>query len=154
MKRGFMDFVATILIPDFPGETAIWYAEKYLEEKGGDVSDAKQPKQSFANTLSKQVQTGREQRVWRKQVGGVYRYFPASVSPIPNSAEEVIVQMSLSKQELVDIDNLVAVDKFHNRSGAIKWLVIEGIKANRGFLDKVANTRQQIERLKREVEEG
>ncbi len=153
MKRGFTDFVATQLIPDFPGQTATWYAQEYLESFSGG-SDANHKVQSLANTLNKQVQTGRERRVWRKQVGGVYRYFPASVLPPSNSAEEVIVQMSLSKQELVDIDNLVAVDKFHNRSDAIKWLAIEGIKAKRDYLDKIANTRQQIERLKREVEEG
>ena len=154
MKRGFMDFVATILIPDFPGGTALWYAEKYLEEKGSDASDAKQPKQSLANTLSKQVQTGRERRIWRKRVGGVYCYFPTSMLPTSNSAEEVIVQMSLSKQELKDIDNLVTIDKFRNRNDAIKWLVTEGIKAKRGYLDKVVDIRQQIERLKREAEEN
>ena len=154
MKRGFMDFVATILMPDFPGGTALWYAEKYLEEKGSDVSDAKQPKQSLANTLSKQVQTRKERRIWRKRVGGVYRYFPTSMSPLANSAEEVIIQMSLSKQELQDIDNLVTIDKFRNRNDAIKWLVTQGIKAKRGYLDKVADIRQRIERLKREAKEN
>ena len=70
---------------------------------------------------------------------------------ISDSNEEIVVQFSLSAEELKDIDNLVAVDKFHNRSDAIKWLVIEGITANRGYLDKVADTRSQIERLKREI---
>ncbi|GAI88260.1 unnamed protein product, partial [marine sediment metagenome] len=54
-------------------------------------------------------------------------------------------------QELEDIDNLVAVGRFGNRSSAIKWLVTEGIKASRSYLDKVAEARHQIERLKKEV---
>jgi Arc/MetJ-type ribon-helix-helix transcriptional regulator len=150
MKKGFMDFVATILIPDFPGETAQWYAEHYLEERGDDGSDAKHPVQSLANTLSKQVLEGKEKRVRRHRVGGVYRYFPVAASD-EGHLENVVVQVSLSTQELEDIDNLVAVEKFNNRNDAIKWLVVEGIKANRGYLDKVADTRKQIEDLKRGV---
>ena len=152
MKRGFMDFVATRLIPDYPGQTAVWYAREYLK-LFNDGSDAKNREQSLASTLNKQVQTGQERRVWRKKISGVYRYFPASMAPTSDSNEEIIVQLSLSTQEMEDIDNLVAVGKFNNRSDAIKWLVIEGITANRGYLDKVADARNQIERLKREIAE-
>ena len=152
MKRGFMDFVATILIPDFPGETALWYARRYLEESGNDGSDAKHPEQSLANTLSKQVKTGREKRVRRERIKGVYCFFPATMSSTSDSSEDIVVQISLSSQELEDIDNLVTVvGKFDNRSSAIKWLLMEGIKANRGYLNKVAAIRDQIERLKGEV---
>jgi len=73
------------------------------------------------------------------------------MSSASDSSEEIVVQLSLSTQELKAIDNLVAVDKFHNRSDAIKWLVTEGIKANRGYLDKVADIRNQIKNLKGEV---
>ena len=62
--------------------------------------------------------------------------------------ENIVAQISLSVQELKDIDNLVAVAKFNNRSDAIRWLVMQGIAANRGYLDKVADTRRQIDRLK------
>ena len=151
MKRGFMDFVATILIPDFPGETALWYAKAYLEEQGGDGSDARHPEQSLANTLSKQVHTGREKRIRREHIKGVYRYFPASAQSSKVHNEDIIIQLSLPTQELKDIDNLVAVGKFDTRSNAIKWAVMEGIKANRTYLDKVADTTIQIERLKKEL---
>ncbi len=152
MKRGFMDFVETSLIPDFSGETALWYARRYLEESGNDGSDAKHQEQSLATTLNKQVQTGQEKRIRRERVGGLYRYFPVSGSSASDSSQDIVVQISLSTQELEDIDNLVAVvGKFDNRSSAIKWLVTEGIKANRAYLDRVADTRNQIERLKREV---
>ena len=60
----------------------------------------------------------------------------------------IVAQIPLSMQELKDIDNLVAVDKFNNRSDAIKWLVMQGIAANRAYLDKVADIRMQIDRLK------
>ena len=144
MKRGFMD-LAVEIIKAFPGHTALWIAREALEHDS-DLSDSKNPDVSLANTLSKQVQTGREKRVRRERIKGVYCFFLAS-----DSSEEIIVQLSLSTQELKDIDNLVAVGKFNNRSEAIKWLVIEGITANRGYLDKVADARTQIERLKREI---
>ncbi len=150
MKRGFMDLAVNSIIPAFPGHTAKWIASEALAHDS-NLSDAKNPIASLANTLNKQVQTGKEKRVRREQIGGIYCYFPVSMSSASGSSEEIIVQLSLSTQELKDIDNLVAVGKFNNRSDAIKWLVIEGIKANRGYLDKVADTKNQIERLKREV---
>ena len=149
MKKGFMDFVAISLIPDCPGHTSEWYAREYLN-LFPDSSDAKDPVQSLANTLDKQVREGREKRIKRKRIGGIYLYFPASASD-EGHLEDIVVQISLSTQELKDIDNLVAVEKFNNRNDAIKWLVVEGIKANRGFLDKVADIRKQIEELKRDI---
>jgi hypothetical protein len=89
--------------------------------------------------------------VWRKKINGVYRYFPASMASTQDSIEETVVQLSLAKQELKDIDNLVAVGKFTNRNIAVKWILTEGIRANRSYLDKVADTKNQIERLKREI---
>ena len=152
-----MDYVATILIPDFPGETARWYAEKYLQEHPNIGSDAKYPVQSLANTLDKQVREGKERRVRRERVNGIYRFFHVSApsesrnEKVGSSLENIIVQISLSVQELNDIANLVAVGKFNNRNDAIKWLVMQGISANRSYLDKVADTRRQIERLKEEL---
>jgi len=155
VKRGFMDFVATNLIPNFPGQTSSWYAKEYLK-LFSNGSEAKNRVQSLASTLNKQVQTGLEKRVWRKRVNGIYRYFPASMLPGSGSAggseEDVVIQMRLSKQELEEIDNLVAVDKFRNRNDAIKWLVIEGMTANRAYLDRVKDAIKQIEQLKREVD--
>ncbi len=42
---------------------------------------------------------------------------------------------------------LIALDKFRNESKAIEWLVTEGIKANRNYLNKVADVRKQIEQI-------
>ena len=148
MKRGFMDVVATSIIPAFPGETARWYAEEYLHD---NKSDAKDPVQSLANTLDKQVREGKEQRIRRERVGGIYRYFPASKSNDSNSGQNIIVQFTLSSEELEDVNNLVSSGKFNNRNNAIKWLVAEGIKSNRSYLNKVAEVKRQIERLKKEI---
>jgi len=151
LKRGFMDFAVNSIIPASPGQTAQWIAEEALAHIS-DLSDAQDPVASLANTLSKQVQTGKERRISRERIGGVYCYFPVSGPSVSDSSEDIVAQISLSTQELEDIDNLVAVvGKFDNRSSAIKWLVTEGIKANRAYLDKVADTQNQIERLKREV---
>ena len=151
MKKGFMELVASCIIPEYPG----WTAEEYAAEALGSgciSSDAKNPVQSLSTTLRKQVREGREPRIRAERIDGVYRYFPVSKSSASDSSnEDVVVQLSLSTQELGDIDNLVAVGKFDNRSSAIKWLVIEGIKSNRAYLDKVADARNQIERLKKEV---
>jgi len=154
MKRGFMEHAATVLVPDFPGETALWYAKAYLGEAGEDGSDSKTPEQSLANTLNKQIKEGRERRIWRKKLNdGKYHYFPISMAPASHASEETVIQLSLPAQELKDIDNLVAVDKFNTRSSAVKWLVSEGVKAKRSYLDKLASVRNQIELLKKEVVE-
>lgn len=150
MKKGFMDVVATSIIPQFPGETARWYAEEYLQI-GDNLSDAKDPVQSLANTLDKQVREGKEPRIKRQRVDGKYRYFPVSQSRDSNSFHEVVTQINLSSEELQDIDNLVAIEKFSNRNGAIKWLIIEGIKANRDYLNKVFETKRKIEQLKKQI---
>lgn len=147
MKSGFMDFVATRMIPDSPGKTARWYANEYLQ-LGDNLSDAKNPIESLANTLDKQVREEREKRIRRERIGGKYLFFPAGVSPQPNK-EDIVAQISLSTQELEDIDNLIAVGKFKSRNNTIEWLVTEGIKSNRNYLDKVADTTRQIEQLKK-----
>ncbi len=150
MKRGFMDLAVNSIIPAFPGQTAQWIAREALTHDS-DLSDSKTSIASLANTLNKQVQTGRERRVRREFIKGSFCFFLVSMSSTSDSEEEIVVQISLSAQELKNIDNLVAVGKFDNRSTAIKWLVVEGITANRGYLDKVADARNQIECLKREI---
>jgi len=151
MKKGFMDLVVNSIIPTHPGRTAQWIAREALAHDSNLSDSKKDPVASLANTLSKQVQTGREKRIRRERIKGKYCFFPASISSSPDSSEDIVAQISLSTEELEDIDNLVAVGKFANRSSAIKWLVTKGIKANRAYLDRVANTRNQIECLKREV---
>jgi hypothetical protein len=149
MKRGFMDLAVEIL-KEYPGLTAVEVAREALDFSS-DLSDSKDPVQSLASTLNKQVQTGLEKRIRREHIKGVYRYFLASALATSDSSEEIVVQFSLPAQELKDIDNLVAVGKFENRSSAIGWLALEGVKANRAYLDKVADTKNQIERLKRDI---
>ena len=150
MKRGFMD-LAVAIIEEYPGLTAREVAQEALANSS-DLSDAENPLQSFASTLNKQVQTGLEKkRLRRERIKGIYRYFHVSAPSNLDSSEEINAQFLLLTNELKDIDNLVAVGKFDNRNTAIKWLVLEGIKVNRTYLDKVADTRNQIERLKRDI---
>lgn len=150
MKRGFMDLVVNSIIPASPGHTALWYAREALAHDS-TLSDSKTPLQSLANTLSKQVQTGRERRIRRERIRGVYCFFLAG-SRSPEKTEDlqdIAIQISLRPEELEILDNFVAVDKFKNRSDAIVWLAREGIKAKRGDIDRVAQIRKQIEELKR-----
>ncbi len=149
MKRGFMD-LAVEIIKEYPGSTAGEVAREALDHNP-DLSDSKDPVQSLASTLNKQVQTKSEKRIRREHINGVYRYFLASAPSTGDSSQEIVVQFSLPAQELEDIDNLVAVGKVGNRSDAIRWLALEGVKANRAYLDKVADTKSQIERLRKEV---
>jgi len=148
MQRGFMELVPSI-IKEFPGETAEFYAREALDS-GIVSSDAKDPVLSLANTLAKQVREGREPGIRREQIGGKYRYFLVS-EPDEGHLENIAVQIFLSTQEIEVLDNLVAVGKCKNRSDAIMWLAREGIKARGGYLDKVADTRKQIERIKAAV---
>ena len=162
MKRGFMA-LAVEIVKEYPGHTALEVAREALDFDS-DLSDAQKvsKEQSLSTTLNRQVQTGQEKRIRRERVSGLYRYFPVSgssasgssidVVPLPGGGKNIVVQISLSTQELEDIDNLVSiVDKFHNRNEAISWLVMEGITAKRAYLDKVADKRKQVERLKTEV---
>jgi len=149
MKKGFMDFLTVSLIPDCPGNTSEWYAREYLR-LFPDSSDAKDPVRSLANTLDKQVREGREKLIKRKRIGGIYLYFPAT-APDDGHFEDVVLQLSMSTEELQHINNLVVVEKFNNRNDAIKWLLEEGIKTNRHYLEKVANIRKRIEELKRAI---
>jgi hypothetical protein len=149
MKRGFMDVAATI-VKEYPGLTAKEVAAEALDYSS-DLSDAADPLQSLATTLDKQVRTGAEQRIKRERVKGVYRFFPTSISPSLDTNQEILVQLSLAKDALEDVDNLVAVDKADNKSGAVAWLVLEGIRANRAYLDRVGNTRKQIELMKKDL---
>ena len=149
MKRGFMD-LAVVIIKETPGLTAQEVAREALDFNS-NLSDAQNPEQSLASTLNKQVQTGLEKRIRREHIKGVYRYFLASAPSTSDSNEEIVVQLSLPAQALEDIDNLVAVGKFDNRSSAIRWLTLEGVKANRAYLDKVADTKKQIDHLKRDI---
>jgi hypothetical protein len=149
MNRGFMDLAVTI-IKEYPGLTSREVAQEAISS-GIVSSSAKDPIQSFATTLNKQVQTGLEKRIRRERTKGVWRYFLVSALLTLSTNEEVTTQFSLKIQELKDVDNLVVVGKYKNRNDAIKWLVMEGIKTNRTYLDKVAETRVQIERLKKEI---
>ena len=153
MKSGFMDFVATRLILDNPGQTARWYAREYLQ-LGDNLSDAKNPEESLANTLDKQVRQGKESRIRRERIDGKYRFFPVIASSglkDESNTENIVIQISLSQEELTAIDNLITVGRFKNRNGVIKWLVIEGMKTKCDYLDKVTEVTKQIEQMKRQV---
>jgi hypothetical protein len=152
MNRGFMD-LAVEIIKEYPGITSREVAREAVDSTSIS-SGAKNPEQSFATTLNKQVQTGLEKRVRRERIKGIWRYFLASAPSTSGSGEEIAAQFSLTAQEIRDINNLVAVGKSKNRNDAIKWLVKEGIKTNRTYLDKVADTKNQIERLKKEITEA
>jgi len=150
MKSGFTDFAATKLIPTEPGQTARHYARVYLElDDKSKLSDSRNPEESLANTLDKQVREGRVPGIKRERVGGKYRFFPV-VGPQRNT-EKVVVQIELLSDEIQDVDSLVIVGKYKNRNDAIGWLVGEGIKANRALLDKANSVRKQIDQLKKDV---
>jgi hypothetical protein len=150
MKRGFMDYVVT-LMPDCPGQTAKWWAKGYLASGRG--SDAKDKVQSLASTLSKQVRTGKVSSIRRERVGGVYCYFPArtrTAEEAPN-LQDVAFQIAMSSEELEILDSFVFVGKFRNRSEVLAWFAREGFKARQDDIEKVANIRKQIEELKRSI---
>jgi len=150
MKKGFTDFAATRIIPEFPGETAEYYAREYLEVAGKDASDAKDPVQSWANTLSKQVARGREKRVRREKIGGVYRYFPVQRSSPGTEPQlrDIAIQVSLSPGELKILDNFVGVGRFTSRGHVLAWLAREGIRARHADIEKVEDIIRQINELK------
>jgi len=154
MKQGFMEHVRKVLILDFPGQTAEWYAKAYLEEAGHDGSDSKIPVRSLTNTLSKQVKNEREKNIRRERIKGIYHYFPVSAKFTHDTTkEEVITQLNLPVHLIRDIDNLVVLGKVLSRNDAIFWLILKGREAKRAYLDRLEGVRNRIELLKKEVEE-
>ena len=121
MKKGFMRWVRDY-IQSFPGLTAEEYSLDALEYEYAR-SDAGDSVGSLATTLHKQVREGKEPLIRRDKIGDKYRFFPVKGVPITTPSENIAVQISLSKQELREVDNLVTKGKFHNRSEAIEWLV-------------------------------
>jgi hypothetical protein len=153
MKLGFMEHVAKILILEFPGQTAEWYAKAYLKEAGQNGSDAKNPVESLANTLSKQVKTGNEKRIKREKVNGIYHYFPIELKKdTQRTFEEVVVQLRISKEALRDIENLVRLGKVVSRNDAIYWLLLKGREAKRAYLSRLETAMSRIEEIKKEIE--
>ena len=151
MKRGFMDYVSTMM-PDCPGQTAKWWAEEYLA-LGGDRSDAKDKVQSLANTLSKMVRMGKAPGIRREKVRGEHRFFPTRTQSAKEAhdLQDVAFQISMSSEEVGILDNYVAVDKFRNRSEALAYFVREGFRAKHDDIEKTASVRKQIEELKRSI---
>ncbi len=150
MKRGFMDFAATRLIPQHPGETAEYYAQEYVEVAGEEASDAQNPVMSLANTLRKRVGTGGEKRIRREKTSGVYRYYPANAEAGNTSAEQksVAVQAFLLPDELKILDDFVVLGKFSSRGQVLAWLAREGIKSRHADVEKVAEIAREIDSLK------
>ncbi|MGH7861754.1 MAG: hypothetical protein ACREOS_05875 [Candidatus Dormibacteraceae bacterium] len=74
MPNSFAD-VTVQLIHEEPGHTAAEYA-RLAYDRGLATSTARDPITSFSATLSMWITSGRETRVCRKRIDGVYRYFP------------------------------------------------------------------------------
>ena len=139
MKSSFMDYVRNTLIQEHPGKTARWYAKQYLE-LGHYLNDSKIPVESLTNALERHIGLGREQSIRREKIDGVFHYYPVNSdleAVIGSRDETMICQVELSGEDIRDINNLLAVDKFINMDKAVSWLVKEGIKANRDYLEKV-----------------
>ncbi|MEA1958561.1 MAG: hypothetical protein U9N44_02655 [Chloroflexota bacterium] len=72
---------------------------------------------------------------------------PDGLSP-KKSMEKVAAQFSLTERDLQDIDNLLDFSKFNCVEDAMSWLLTEGFKANREYLDRMEEVRKQIDGLK------
>jgi len=67
------------------------------------------------------------------------------------SLEKVVPQFSLTESELHDIDNLIDFEIFGCAEDAMLWLMREGFKANREYLDRVEDVRKQVNSLKSSI---
>ncbi len=162
MRKGFSHGVAPKLIQEHPGLTARRIAEIALEEDLA-ASDSKDPVNSLAQTLAKEVREGRLPEVRTERVSGILRLFPADmkeaaagIATVPTISYSQLIQedsvsVRLPKPHIEIADSLVEVGQHRNRSEALAWLVAEGIGQNRARLEKVKSALEQIREIKRNL---
>lgn len=150
MQKGFKKAIPD-LVKANPGLTAREYAEMALNQHICG-SDSKDPVQSLATTMMKEVREGRMPSVKSVKGVGAMRYYPTNntqKSPVPNFDKPITILIPTDVAEV--IDSLLEINKFENKSKTLVWLAQEGIKAKSSELAQVKKVVEQIKQLKQSV---
>ena len=158
MRKGFTYQVMPGLTKKHPGLKGKEYAQMALAD-GLTESDAKDPVQSLAASLAKEVREGRQKQIRAEKVGGVIRYYPApdgeqkaGASKKATAAQlEEPVSLRLNRQTVGIVDMFVEVGHYRTRSEVLSWLVEEGIHNNQSMVERVEKAVEQIRTIKRSL---
>jgi Arc/MetJ-type ribon-helix-helix transcriptional regulator len=129
-QRGFKEVVVR-LIGESPGLAAEEYAVTALQ-RGLAGSNSKDPVQSLATTLAKEVREGRMLGIRAQREHGKLRYFPVDLRP--DAARRV--------------RDLVEIGRFSTPSEAVTYLLEEGVNAKQSALDRISGELEEIRRRK------
>ena len=156
MRKGFTYQVMPGLAKKHPGLKGEEYAQMALANRLTE-SDAKDPVQSLASSLAKEVREGRQKQIRAEKVGGVIRYYPAPNGDLKAAAPkkataaqlEEPVSLRLNHQTVGIADMFVEVGQYRTRSEVLSWLVQEGIRNNQSLVERVKKAVEQIRMIKR-----
>ena len=147
--KGFMK-IAEALVKERPGLAAEEYARMALD-RGIAQSNSKDPVQSLATTLMKQVREGRTTEIYADQVRGKLRYYPTGdlLNPPGRRLPHLLfTDVRMSPDTAKRVRTLLEVGLFANEKEAASWLLEEGVRAQRDTLDQIESQAEEIERRK------
>ena len=158
MRKGFTYTVAPDLVRADPGRRGEEYADMAIR-KGLAASDAKDPVQSLASSLAKEVREGRQKQIRREKDGSAIRYYPALSLEVSAEGEKQIlparreeaVSLRLEPDTARNVDMLVEIGTHRTRSDALAWLVAEGLSKNQQKIREVQKAVKQIREIKRSL---
>lgn len=144
--KGFMA-VALKLVKEQPGLSAEDYATMALDS-GLATSNSKDPVQSLATTLMKQVREGKVSEIYTEKVAGKLRYFPTNDlwnSPGRRQTDLLVFDVELSPDSSRRVRLLVDMGLFPSERQAVSWLAEEGVRARIDVLEQIENEAKSIE---------
>jgi len=141
--------VARRLIHEMPGRTDGEYATIGVKRVLAR-SNAKDPVQSLATTLSQAVRMGRMRGIKREKVDGKFHYFPADYQPEAKTQpnDSLRIEVSLRPDAARRVRDLVEIGKFRTPGEAVTYLLEEGVNAKQSALDRISSELEEIRRRK------
>jgi hypothetical protein len=129
-------------------------AEEYAAmalQRGLAGSNSKDPVQSLATTLAKEVREGRMPGIRAQSEDGKLRYFRVDYRADTKAQrdnglriKEVLLPSDVARR----VSDLVEIGRFSGPNEALIYLSQEGISAKLPVLDRIANELQEIRRRK------
>jgi Arc/MetJ-type ribon-helix-helix transcriptional regulator len=147
-QRGFKEVVVR-LIGESPGLAAEEYAVTALQ-RGLAGSNSKDPVQSLATTLAKEVREGRMLGIRAQREHGKLRYFPVDLRPDTSAHANngLRIEVSLRPDAARRVRDLVEIGRFSTPSEAVTYLLEEGVNAKQSALDRISGELEEIRRRK------
>ena len=154
MPSSFNAYVATRYVMQHPGCTAKEVVTDLLNT-GQIASRGRNRMAGQVGAFVKMFNSGRLPDLRRDVQQRPYRYYPkgsATVQPPSKPICEPVTFRPTTEQERV-LTALTETRRFSSRSEAVVWLIDHGVAANQEEISRIAQTYEEIERLRRQVQQ-